>query len=579
MTDRRLISALVLLVLLLAACGPAATPTIAPTATQPPASTGPTATPAPGTVATATPRPVATATPATGVQPRQGGTLLVAKRGEPATWDPHGTPSGGRDTREIHNLVFGLLASPIPGEGNLCEIKVTPEVLESWRWVTDTTLELKVRQGIKFQNKPPVNGREVTADDVAFSIQRALKIPAFGGVDVLTPRVKEVKATDRYTVRVTTESFLMTFEDSVIASRYASTVLAPEAGGPEQSWEGPDHYIGSGPFALEKWQPGVKFVFTRHASYWKPGLPYVDRLEQVIMPDQSTRVSALRSGKLDTWFGVVPAVVIKEIESTAKQLQIQKCPADIGATHLWMRTDVPPLNDVRVRRAISMAIDRQAIKDTVLFGEAIVVVEHPKSTNPWHIGPEDLPPEIRGYQTYNPEAAKKLLAEAGYPNGLETVIAATRRYGTPYVEIAEALPSFLEKAGIRAKVNWVEYGRGSGTELRGNYDGILWTQWSHIHTISTLADLHSTSNFMRNRSHVKDPVLDKYIDQLMTSVDPLKQKEAAGLIQQRVAEQAYIIVTPVPYDYAVTAPWVQGFTWTGSYWFSGSYLEKVWIKR
>ncbi|MBI2918415.1 MAG: ABC transporter substrate-binding protein [Chloroflexi bacterium] len=563
---RRLLTIMGVLLLVVAACGPAATATPVPTA-------------APGKpTPTAAPTVAPTAAPTAAKGPVRGGSLVVMKRGDPQSWDPDYTPGGARDTRETYQAVFSLMATSIPLK-EPCQATINPEVAESWRWINDTTFEIKVRQGIKFQNKPPVNGRELTSEDVAYSLMRSMEAPR-RGLGSLPEHVKSAKALDATTVQVTTDGPAPIL-DLYMASFYGSPVLPKEAADAKGRFEAPETYIGSGPFTFDQYVPGVKLVFGRNPTYWKQGLPYVDQMTQLIMGDQSTRMATLRAGKLDLWFGELPVTAAKELQATARNLQVQKCSQFSGPGKLWMRTDKAdsPFADIRVRRAISMAIDREALVKTVLQGEASPVAIYPAGISPLVQAADQFPPEIRNYLTHNPSEAKKLLAEAGFPSGFTTSLTATPYYRSPYVEIVEALIAMLGEVGIKVQPNWVEYGAWSSTALRGTYADLLYGLTVSGEPLDDLGRFHSKAGFNLNRSHLNDPTLDSLIDEMLIAKDESQRQALAFKIQDRVVDQAYAFVTPIPFDFAFFQPWVKGFLWSGSFYWSGPYLERVWLEK
>ncbi len=500
------------------------------------------------------------------------------KRGDPESWDPDYTPGGARDTREAYQAVFSFMVTSIPNT-EPCKAVINLDVAESWRWANDTTFEIKVRQGIKFQNKPPVNGRELTAQDVAFSVERAMKAPR-RGLGSVPEHVKAVKAVDATTVQVTTDGPTPIL-DLYMASFYGSPVLPKEAADARGRFESPTTYIGSGPFTMDQYIPGVKLVYGRNPTYWKPGLPYVDKVTQQIIADQSSRMAALRSGKLDLWYGEVPVTAYRELQKTAPDLQVQKCSSFSGPGKIWMRADKAdkPFADVRVRRAISMAVDRDALVKTVFQGEATPVALYPPGLHSLNQAIDQIPPESRKYLTYNPTEAKKLLADAGYPNGFTTTLTATPYYRSPYVEVVEALIAMLGEVGVKVTPNWVDYGSWSSTSLRGTYDDMLYGLTVSGEPLDDLGRFHSKAGFNLNRSHLNDSTLDSLVDQMITAREESQRQAMAYKIQERVVDQAFALVTPIPFDYAIMRPVVKGFLWTGSFYWSGPYLEKVWLEK
>jgi len=474
-------------------------------------------------------------------------------------------------------LVFALMADKAAGD-KLCTSQVHPRIAQSWRWLDDTTFEIKVRQGVRFQNKPPVNGRELTAEDVAFTMNRSFSVPK-RGLGILPRHVKEIKATDRYTVRVITDSPQPGIVDLYLTNFYGSHVLPREA--PKERMLDTKFWVGAGPFSLESYTPGVKLAYAKHPGFWKKGLPYLDGVEEIIIPDQSTRLAAIRGGTAHLWYGQVPVAAAKAIEATARGVQIQRCPASIGQGKVAWRTDKPdsPFADVRVRRAVSMAIDREGLLRSALQGEGEIVALYPPGHSKLHLALDDLSPELRKLVTYNPEEAKRLLAEAGYPNGFEATLSTTRRYGSPYTELVEGFISSLERVGIRLTPEWLEYGSWAKGPIAGDYKDIMIHLVPVANPMDELGRYHSQAGFKLNRSHLNDPTLDSLIDKLRSTTDEAEQVALARQIQERIIDQAYTVILPIAFDYAIFQDKVKGFLFTGDFHWTSPYLERVWLER
>ncbi|MBI2917783.1 MAG: ABC transporter substrate-binding protein [Chloroflexi bacterium] len=590
----KLLAALGAMLLALAACGPAAqeataTPTnppvratTAPSVTATPLPQGPTpAAAAAAAAATATPAPVATAAPAI-AKPKYGGVLKTPLRTDPFGWDVMQITGGYLDMRKQFIVVFNTLASqPSTPEVKPCQTTVRLELLESWRVVDETTVEFKLRPGLKFHNKPPVNGREATADDLAYSLNRALFVYPIRGADSLAPRIKSIDVVDKYTVRLKTAGPVPQVPTTLLATQYGTTVVPKEVWPKEVVNDPYKAYIGTGPFMFKEYRPGVKVVHEKNPSYWKEGLPYLDGLEYVIMPDISTRTASLRSGRLDMIVEEVPAPIVSVLEKDPR-INIQGCPATSGYNFLWMDAMNPksPFSDLRVRRAVSMAVDRDNLLKSTMQGRGYDTPHAPPALHEWYLATGDFPPEIRKYLEYRPEEAKKLLAEAGYPPGsIKTGIEITAQYTSPYPEIVQALNAQLAQVGIEARLNWMEYAtwlqRGQVCKWEGMRIGRMAyeDEWRH------LAKLNSKIGCAENKAGIADPGLDPFIDQLLVTVDPAKQKELAAQIQFRIVDQAWVVSIPDVKDYSAANIWVKNWNRGGYAAFASTYNEIIWLDR
>ncbi len=571
------ISAVAVVLILLAACGPAAgeataTPTKAvPTAT---ASLLPTATP--------TPKPVATPSKTAASSPKTGGLAKVLLRADPPGWDMMKVTGGYNDLRQAHNAVFSmLLNSPTTEDIPLCESRIVPDAIQTWKWVNDNLLEMKLREGMKFQNKAPVNGRDVTADDVVFSFNRAFFQVPIRAIPTVAAHVTKIEAVDRYTVRFTTDQPLPALIPTGLASQYGANILAKESAGPSGTWDNPDtSYIGSGPFEFAGYRPGVKISLKKFANYWKPGLPYVDAVDYLIIPDQSTRVALLRSGQVDLWPHEIPSAVAADIRSRNPKIELQSCPTLTGFGFLWMAQygDKNPFLDVRVRRAVSMAIDRETFIKTILQGQGVAAPYAP-AVDPLFARMSDYPAELKKYLVYNPTEAKKLLAEAGYPNGFKTSIEVTAQYGSPHNEMVEAMAAMLPQVGIDVTIKWTEYVLWLERGTMAKWEGMRFGKLNFEDPFAYLSRFHSKASVGENKSLVRDPEMDKLVDELGRTVDLDKQIDVAKRIQFRIADQAWVVQVPQPLDYSAANPWLKGFRRNGIAQKSSPWLEKIWLDR
>ncbi len=568
-----------ILAMLLAACGPAATATPAPSAT-PRATATPGGAPLP--TATATARPtvaptVAKPTPTTG--PTPGGVLKIPLTGEPTSWDPVNRLNPTLMTKgNVFSYLMTLWPDP-PKPG--CESAVGKVLVKDWRYVDDRTAEFTILQGIKYQNKPPLNGREVTAQDIVFSFER------WRNQDYLKSKfelVKSVEAVDKYTFRMTSSIPWGGMVIELVAHPYGPMATPAEDGGPKGDlWENPEKsWVGSGPFTFEKWIPGVRWVLAKNPTYWRMGRPLIDGLEFVVIPELSTQMAAMRSGKINmahAW----QDLQVEDVVRTIPGLQVIRCPsASTFPGNLFMNTEGPPFNDVRVRRAVSMAIDRQALVTGPHLGKATVTgILRPGV--PYAVTLDQMPPESRQYLEYHPDRAKQLLAEAGYPKGFKTVMNGTTRYVQHnYRAVWEATAEMLGRVGIDAKLNFMEYGQFSATVLQAKYPiGEFGMSPNLQLTPEDSLALANASKYagVVNRSKVNDPEYDRLFEQFMSSNDEAKRTEIARQLQLRQIDQAYRVVMPMASDLLVTTPelHVTGYMAHGQEMFP--VFETAWISR
>lgn len=501
----------------------------------------------------------------------------MAVREDPPTWDPAGSHVDPLITTKTLNFnkLFNLGDYPPVKQ---CAEGLSPVLVDKWRWVDDMTVEMTLKQGIKFHNKAPVNGRELVADDIVFSMERYKLLPFMAGVSA---RVKSTEAVDKYTFRMKTDAPWGGLVLELMGHDYGFFVMAKEAGGPKQDlWTTPEKsWIGTGPFAFERWVPGVKWSLKRNPAYWQQGLPYLDGVDIVVMPDVTTRMAALRSGQLDLHDRTRP-LQLRELETTAPQIQILPCAATSSFPGMfYANTSGPPFNDVRVRRAVSMAIDRKAIVDVAYLGQA-VVAGFIRPGLSYALKVEEFPPEVRKYLEYNPEEAKKLLAEAGYSKGFKTVFNVTPRYEAPYMMVAEMLAQMLGKVGITVELKPTDYGLFTRTVLAADYPvGELAMAPSLAMTPEDGHALRGPSKYggSTNRSMVKDPEYDKLFDEFSSAKDEARRTELGRQLQIRGADMAWRWTLPYPTEALVANPKLRNIVNRAGFRDFGPIIQQVWF--
>jgi peptide/nickel transport system substrate-binding protein len=284
-------------------------------------------------------------------QPKRGGILRV--RGfDPPNFDHHLTSTGF--TQSAASFVYSKLvrhkvgADIAPGT-----FIIEPDLAERWEELDDTTYVFHLRQGVKWHNKPPVNGREFVAEDVKFSYDRVLTDK--GSVNrYLLDSVERIEVVDRYTVKfLLKEPYVWLI--SVLAYPTSMWIIAPEVIQQYGDVKRPETAIGTGPFILERYEPNVKTVFKRNPDYYREGQPYVDGVEWMVINDESTGLAIYRTGQIDcgpmsNW--AVRQQDLEALKQSHPHLMYQDFQSQ-SASAVTMRTDMPPFNDARVRRAIS----------------------------------------------------------------------------------------------------------------------------------------------------------------------------------------------------------------------------------
>ena len=424
----------------LAACAPGspaqqaptgAAPTAAPPATVAPATVAPTTAP-PSTANTstaATPAPAAQPT-SVGASGSASGTLTVAQGVDAESMDPYVTTSGA--SKGMLWTVYDRLVQ------RDLDLTIQPGLATTWSALDDSTWELKLRQGVNFHNGEPFN-----ADAVKFSFARFVDPSIKNGYSTLLKPVSGVDAIDPYTVHVkTTEPFAELIE--TLAS-YVEMMPPKAAADPNMVTQQP---IGTGPYKFVSWAPNDRFVVQSAGPHWS-GQPHLQQVVFRPIPDATARINELKSGGVDIITNV-PPLQIGDLQNTSGvNLARATNSGSIILIPNFVNTDV--FNKKEVRQALQYAIDKDQLIKVVLRGEAVPMVSpFPKGVAGGYV--EGLPP-----YNYDPDKARALLAQAGYPDGFSISFNAPDGRYLQDKQVAEAIAGQLEKVGIKADLETVEW--------------------------------------------------------------------------------------------------------------------------
>jgi len=318
-------------------------------------------------------------------------------------------------------------------------------------------------------------------------------------------------------------------------------------------------------------------------NYFVPGQPYIDRIEVAVDEDNASRMAAFIAGKYDLGWeyqGVIARTDWLQMKDTLKQrrphLQTVEYPNAV-MQHISMRTDKAPFSDVRVRRAMSMAINRQGIIDAVYEGVGVLNPPVPAALKDWSV-PMDQLGEGAQYYKFDPARAKKLLAEAGYPNGFSASID-WATYGSPIVvDTAQLVVKYLKDLGIDAKLNQKEYGAYISTTFYGKFDSMGFGPQTGFQEPDNFLFGQYYPGELKNQSHINDPVVaDMLVRQRRTS-DIAKRREVIHEIQRHLVKQQYYVQLASAIQIAVWEGALKNYGPNVSYDYGGR-LQAAWLDR
>jgi ABC-type transport system substrate-binding protein len=415
--------------------------------------------------------PATEAPPAGGGGPQKGGEMVVAYKDDLATLDP----AIGYDWTNwpAIKMVFDGLLDYDSGT------TIQPRIAESMPTVSADGLKytFKIRKGVKFHN-----GRELVADDVVYTMTRVLDpktaSPGAGfflGIkgaqefaDGTATSVSGIKAVDANTVEFTLTSPDVTFLNKM-AINFAYIVPKEEV---EKAGENFGHApVGTGPYKLKDWTAGQQLVFERNPDYFFEGRPFLDKITIKVGIEPDVAMLQLEKGEIQLMGDPPPGADWTRITADTAWKNRLEVEQTVNTTYIAINVTAKPFDDVKVRQALNYAIDKQRIVQ-LLNGRATVANQI-------------LPPLMPGYDQnykgydYNPDQAKKLLAEAGFPNGFKTSIECISV--DPQPKICESFQQDLAKVGIELTINTLAAPNviddaGNGKTPLVWSGGLAWTQ-------------------------------------------------------------------------------------------------------
>ncbi|MBI4298902.1 MAG: ABC transporter substrate-binding protein [Chloroflexi bacterium] len=509
--------------------------------------------------------------------PKYGGTFLRGSSGPLSHWDPRITNKPALEGSSVcyggllRNIVdkFGGRVTPVP----------LPDAAESWKRLDETTVEFKLNPNVFWHDRPPVNGRRVTAEDLKWNIEQYRGKSIYAGSFQI---ISDIIIKDPTTLVVkTSEPFAHLF---TLLAGSGMQFIAPEV---EKEPGGAKNWcIGYGPFKLTQYEPSGNWEAERHPKYHVKGhtglqLPYLDKVSRIKVADFTTEYASFVTGKTH----IMVLTGGGEVDRTMKD-----CPTCQGMlhvqtgfdSHIGMRLDKPPFNDVRIRRALSMGFNRGEILADIFKGIGYISLYPALDSIGWDNAPAL---EQRGkYLQFNLPEAKRLLAEAGYANGFKTTMN-IQSGGTGVPQALLEVMQFQWKQNLGVDVAFVPLDAiaHAAVTVERRYEGM-----DNVGSISPSTNWDSASyGFMYSKSgsnvtFINDPEVDKWAVASRTTFDPVKQREAYKKLFELEEENVYRIMTISPYRIHMVQGKVENATpglYSWIYSWAARSMEGVWFKE
>ena len=457
----------------------------------------------------------------------------------------------------------------------------TGHLAESWETPDDTTVVFNIRQGVHYHDKAPVNGRELTAQDVEYNFHRLLGLgsgftePSPQTWGILTLPIESVTATDKWTVEIKLSrpdlralSFLLGDAHGIV---YPPEII--EEHGNAEDWR---TIVGTGPWMLTDWVEAASLTWVKNPNYWKddekfPGnrLPYADELKAVFMTEDATKLSAMRTGKID-WIGTVGSSMIFSVDLAVSlketNPEVNLWPYSFRSGYsVFLQVQQPPFDDLRVRQAMHMALDFETINETYFKGYADWVPQGAigKGNVEYHTPFEEWPEELQKTYSYDPEGAEALLDVAGYPRGADgmrftTTLTQAERFDLGYKELAAA---YLAAIGVDVVIDSVSDGEWVDVLVARTADGMIdyWALGLGEDGDATAATGYFRSDNQYNAGGVSDPVFEAIHDKALAATTHEERIKWAKEANMYATAQHWIIWGPRAPQFHITQPWLIGY--------------------
>ena len=507
------------------------------------------------------------------VAPQYGGDLNIGTvyvTLSPLSWDPADwTWKSNHDTGSVREQLFaGDLDKsvrkggdyPFIADAYLPSGAIRGELAERWHWQDDLTLVIELRRDARFTERPGVMAaRPLEAADVVFSYNLIDQSPK--RIATYFDHIRRVYARDRHTV---------VFEFSEYNAEwmyrfgygYYSGISPRELGNLDRKdWR---NVWGTGPFTLEKYVQANAHIYRRNDDYWgteaiagkEYPIPFVDRVIYRIIKDEATFLTALRTGQLDI-LEAMRWIAVDHLKKTTPELQWNRWLGTSG-TFMSLRVDQKPFDDIRVRRALNLAVNQQEIVDLFYGGHAELMAypQHP-GFGEYFQPLAEMPAEVQELFTYDPVKARQLLDEAGVPEGFSFDVQVCS-CSPSNMDLIPLLESYLQKVGVQIRIQPMEYASFlSAMTTKTHGPGYLLNS-GHVNPITTLRKSFVTGQTW-NPSQYSSEYFDEQIRQVHLMRDEAERIKTLRRLTREIMIEAPYIWLPVGYVHSAWWPWVKNY--------------------
>ena len=508
--------------------------------------------------------------------PQYGGQLTISLPSNVGNWDTYYNPGQvtiwqayldrlTTDDWTVDPSIFSYQLNFRPSDwvkGNLAQ---------SWEFTDSATYVVHLRQGIHWQDLPPVNGREFTSADVSYHYHRLI-----GGGDGFTVASPNFATNASYMDMIsltTPDKYTVVFKFKTPNPEAITELMQGQGGehnilcpeviktyGDALDWH---HAVGTGPFILKDFVSGCSATLARNPNYFahderypQNQLPYIDSLRVLIIPDQATALAGLRTGKIDALDNISLATAQAMQKSNPEILQLTYPNANTPS--IDPKNDTKPFNDIRVRQAMQMAIDLPTIAKTYYGGTA---PPYPTSVTSmymtgWNYPWDQWPQSLKDEYTYNPTAAKKLLADAGYPSGFKTdIVAAT----SGDLDMLQIVKSYFTAVGIDMEIRTMDTASWTSFVWAHKNDQIAFNNSLGVSYEPLVIFRRFWTGYKTNWCMISDPAWDAMYAKALVSPTIADAKAIVIQANQYMTKNHWAISLVTPNYFALYQPWLKGY--------------------
>lgn len=481
----------------------------------------------------------------------------------------------------VYSRLLRFKTGPKPEDAYSYDVE--PDLAEAYELTPDgLQLTFKLRGGVAFHNLPPVNGRVAEAEDVKLALERFRTEPKNANRAVFgsekNPIIDKVETPDARIFVVKLASPYASILNLFANPQYL-WIMPREAG--TGGFDPSKTQIGTGPFILESVQPDVEVKVRRNPSWFTTGQPYVDGVSFAIMAENVQEKAQFQAERLD-----VAAVVYEDREEVSKSNPKAQVLSYVPTTfpYLYMQSRQGPFQDERVRRAVSMSIDREAWLQLSWDGKGEWHSFLPASLGKWWLNPRSNEfGENAKYFKYDPKEARALLRAAGQEGITARLNYAVNGYGERYNQWAESVAGMIRESGMGIQLNPQDYQReyiapNTGT-LFGKFDGMA------LGLAAPFTDpydylfqyFHSSSG--RNPAGVNEPKIDADIGKIAATPNETERLKLVKELQRYLAEKMYFTPGVVGPAYLFAQPWVRNLQYSPTYGYVAESFTKLWLTK